>query len=206
MKADDSLPQIRGREGEENLRRVLKTTVGSAGYTTTSPLYLPTAEKGWAEIDALCIHPSGLYVFENKYMAGAVSGRLRDRMWTRTGETVLSFPNPVLQNRKHLLTAAEFFGITPKNAVSVIVFNDGCDISRIETDSRDLITGLSDLAAVLRPLFSHSPVFSADRLTSLSQKAAKAEAANAKAASEHLTAIREGKQRRRSDKKHGRKD
>ncbi|MDO5845487.1 MAG: nuclease-related domain-containing protein [Methanocorpusculum sp.] len=201
---EDTLPHMRGKEGEEMLRRVLADRCGWV-YASAAPLYLPTADKNWAEIDALCIHPTGLYVFENKYMAGSVSGRMRDRLWMRTGDTVLSFPNPVLQNRKHLLTAAEFFGVAPKYAVSIVVFNDGCDISRVEQDTREcILVKLSDVSAALRPMFARPSVFSASEMAEFCQKARRAESSGAKAAEEHRASIREGKQRRRSEKKRGR--
>lgn len=205
MTDEIDLPKLRGKEQEALLRKVLDVCRKSAGglsYISPASLYLPT-ENGVTEVDSIFIHESGVYVFECKHMTGAVSGKLRDRMWTKTGDgRVLSFQNPVLQNRRHTEAAAGFFDIRRENCISCIVFNDGCDLSRVETGT-ELIVKTAAVEKTLQPCLQRT-VFSQEELSRIIKKAEKAAASADKYAKEHAAGIRDAKQRKKNEKKRGR--
>ena len=205
MTGDSDLPKIRGREEEVLLRRILSVcdeSAGSLSYVSPAALYIPT-ENGVTEADAVFIHESGVYVFECKHMTGAVSGKLRDRMWTKTGDgRVLSFTNPIIQNRKHAEAAAVFFGVKREDCFSCVVFNDACDISRVETgDERIWKTG--DVKSELLPYLLKKR-FSREETEHLIRKAERAASSAEKYARVHAAGIRDAKQRKRAEKKRGR--
>lgn len=202
MTEDANLTKLRGREEEERLRNILSALSDRASYVPLNAVYLPTA-GGLTEADAIFIHASGIYIFECKHMTGEVSGKLRDRMWTKTGDgRVLSFPNPVLQNRRHTDAAAAFFDVRQENCFSCIVFNDACDISRVETGT-ERIWKTGTVREGLKPLLQKT-VFSTSELERIIPKAQKAAAAADKYAERHAAGIREAKQRRKNEKKKGR--
>ena len=205
MTDDIELPKLRGREQEALLRKVLSAcdkSAGSLSYVSPVALYLPT-DNGVTEADAVFIHESGVYVFECKHMTGAVSGKLRDRMWTKTGDgRVLSFTNPVIQNRKHAEAAAVFFGVKREDCFSCVVFNDACDISRIEKGG-ERIWKTSEVKAELAPYLSKKR-FSKDETERLIKKAEKAASSADKYAEAHAAVIRDAKQRKKAEKKRGR--
>ncbi len=204
----DDLPKLRGRQGEERLRRELVRCAEKAGGIFAVPdssVILPTKTGGLTEIDAVLVHATGVYVFENKCMQGAVSGRADDRLWTQTGERVLSFPNPVLQNRRHAMAAAAFLGVAGGCVTSFVVFNDGCDISRVETGRGGcIVTALADLDTELNPLLAGREVFSAKEAGRLCDALRRAASPNRKMSAEHEAAIIQERRKRRSERKKGR--
>ena len=202
MTEDADLPKLRGREEEERLRRILASLADGSSYAAPSAVYLPTA-GGVTEADAVFIHASGIYIFECKHMTGEVSGKLRDRMWTKTGDgRVLSFPNPVLQNRRHADAAAAFFSIRREDCFSCVVFNDACDISRVETGT-ERIWKTGKVREGLSSCLQRT-VFSAEELDRIVRKAKKAASSADKYAEVHAAGIREAKQRKKNEKKKGR--
>ncbi|MBE6507367.1 MAG: NERD domain-containing protein [Methanocorpusculum parvum] len=205
MTEDPNLPKLRGKEEEARLRRVLLQCHESAGglsYVSPTAVYFPT-ENGVTEADAVFIHESGVYVFECKHMTGEVSGKLRDRMWTKTGDgRVLSFPNPVLQNRRHADAAAVFFGVKREECFSCVVFNDACDISRVEKGG-ERIWKTGEVQAELFPYLLKKR-FSKEETERLMRKAEKAASSADKYAEAHAAGIRDAKQRKKAEKKKGR--
>ena len=205
MTDDSLLPKLRGIEEEVLLRKTLAQchiSTGGLSYVSPVSLYLPT-NTGVTEVDAVFIHESGIYVFECKHMTGEVSGKLRDRMWTKTGDgRVLSFPNPVLQNRRHADAAAAFFGVSREHCISCVVFNDACDISRVEQGA-ELITKTGRVKETLLPLLAKK-VFAEADLARIIQKAEKAAGSADKYAEAHAAGIRDAKQRKKTEKKRGR--
>ena len=205
MTDESDLPKIRGKEQEALLRKVLSACDKSAGsllYVSPVALYLPT-ENGVTEADAVFIHESGVYVFECKHMTGAVSGKLRDRMWTKTGDgRVLSFTNPIIQNRRHAEAAAIYFGVKPDDCFSCVVFNDSCDISRVEKGT-ERIWKTGDVKTELAPYLLKKR-FSREETERLIRKAEKAASSADKYADTHAAKIRDAKQRKKAEKKRGR--
>lgn len=89
--------------------------------------YLPYKD-GTTEIDIIMIHPSGLYVFENKNYRGVISGSDKDKMWLQhIHHQLYKFQNPIKQNNMHISAIRHIVGQTT-NIHSVVVFGDKCKL------------------------------------------------------------------------------
>ncbi|HJJ31486.1 MAG TPA: nuclease-related domain-containing protein [Methanocorpusculum sp.] len=202
--ADDIrfLTRLRGEE-EEALLRAALTEIGkslsSPYFSAGKSVFIPVS-GGFAETDALFICSAGIFVFECKHMKGRVLGRSSDRLWTKTGESVLSFPNPVLQSRRHADAAAAYFGVSRRLCYSFAVVNDGC-VLEAEADAAVLRTGSA--AAALRPLIAAG----AGRIdeSALAAFISRAEklSTDEKARKQHEAQIERMKKERRGEKKRG---
>lgn len=204
-KSEVDLPTLRGLEEETLLRKKLFSVgklTGGLFYVSPSSFYLQTS-SGIAEIDALLLHESGMYVFECKHMTGSITGKARDRLWTKTGDGhVISFTNPILQNKRHVEIAASFFGLKGDNCISCVVFNDSCDVSRVDAGNA-FITKTGEILNSIKPYLKRR-VFSEDELRLLIKKAEKAVMSREKLALAHAANIREAKQRKKGEKKRNR--
>jgi len=200
------LTELRGKEEEMNVRynlNLLGIKMNKPFFSTTSSVYIPTSDKHLREIDALFISESGILVVECKHMTGDVIGGPRDRLWTKTGDgRVLSFLNPIQQNHKHIDAVASYFHVSPSNCLSVIIFNDDCNISGVTTGFSAIVMKTEDIDTIL-PKFLNNPVFSKEQLSSIISAAKKLNSGK-KEEEKHLADIREEKQRRRSEKKRDR--
>ncbi|HJJ95495.1 MAG TPA: nuclease-related domain-containing protein [Methanocorpusculum sp.] len=198
------LTELRGKEEEERIREHLrKCGNNQKSFVSSEPLFIPTAERRLTEIDALFISSSGIFIIESKHMTGTVSGKAGDRLWTKTGDGhVISFTNPVQQNRKHLGAAADYFQVNTNLCKSIIVFNDECDLQNAETGYGALLVKTSNLEKTIEQLHTEEKIPD-ELLTELIRKAEKLPSGK-KATEQHLSEIKETKQRRRSDKKRGR--
>jgi len=183
-------------EEEEAVRAVLKELSSKMEntYATSTPVFIPT-DAGYTEIDALFICPAGLFVFECKHMVGTVLGKPTDRLWTKTGDPVLSFPNPILQNKRHADAASSWFGIPRNYCYSYTVFNDTCHIA--DTSLEIFRTGT--LKESLLPLITQLHLSSADVERAIT-KAGKL-ANDEKIRQKHTAQIESAKKEKRSEKK-----
>ncbi|HJJ48437.1 MAG TPA: nuclease-related domain-containing protein [Methanocorpusculum sp.] len=191
-----------GLAGERNLLSVLAKIPGACAK---GPLYIPTQSGGITEIDAVLVHTSGIFVFENKEYSGSISGTLADRLWLKTGSAgaTISVANPVHQNRIHTQAAASALKVPEKYVHSVIVFSDSCDISRVPESRSDFcITQTSRIKADLSTLLSLSS-FTKEEADALAFRLCRY-AGSAKAAEKHAKHIADIKKERRSEKKRGR--
>jgi len=200
------LTELRGKEEEITVRNSLHhlgIKMNKPFFSATSAVYVPTPDKHLREIDALFISEGGILVVECKHMTGDVIGNPRDRLWTKTGDgRVLSFLNPIQQNRKHIDAVASYFHVSPSDCLSVIIFNDSCNISGITTGYGAVILKTGDIDTTLQK-YLNNPVFSEEQLSSLILAAAKLNSGK-KEEEKHLADIRDEKQRRRSEKKRDR--
>lgn len=200
--ADDirSLTRLRGEEEETLLRAALKKigrSLSSPFFSADKSVFIPV-NGGFAETDALFICSAGIFVFECKHMKGSVLGKPSDRLWTKTGETVFSFPNPVLQSRRHADAAAAYFGVSRKLCFSFAVVNDSC-VLEADADAAVLRTGLVE--AVLRPLISaDAKRIDDDVLAAIISRAEKL-STDDKVRKQHEAQIERMKKERRGDKK-----
>ncbi len=102
-------------------------------------VYLPKEKGETTEIDALLIHPSGIYVFESKNYSGWIFGTESQRNWTQTfpgGGRKNHFFNPILQNELHLKwlkTALADYPALP--FYSYILFSNRCTLKSITLTS-----------------------------------------------------------------------
>jgi len=200
------ITQIRGKEEEELVRKNL-ISMGIESkktfYVSNSSVYLPTTDKRLTEIDALFISANGILVIECKHMTGSVLGKSQDRLWTKTGDNhVLSFPNPIYQNRKHTEAVASYFHVPLDVCKSILIFNDTCDISGISIGSGTTILKTGEMKTRL-PKILNTSFFSDDELNILITSAKKLPS-GIKEEEKHLADIREEKQKRKSEKKRGR--
>ena len=193
-----SLTRQRGEEEEILLRRTLDE-IGKLGknpyFSAEEAVFIP-AGTGFAETDGLFISKAGIFVFECKHMTGTVIGKINDRLWTKTGETVLSFPNPILQSKRHADAAAAYFGVPKDCCRSFAVFNDTCTLDE-EIDRAVLRTGT--LAKSLAPYLKETRL-SPDALDAVLSRAEKL-SADEKLRKKHAAYIEQRKKERRSEKK-----
>ncbi|HJJ38799.1 MAG TPA: nuclease-related domain-containing protein, partial [Methanocorpusculum sp.] len=150
------------------------------------------------ETDALFICSAGIFVFECKHMKGSVLGKPADRLWTKTGETVLSFSNPILQSRRHADAAAAFFGAARSLCFSFAVVNDSC-ILEPEADAAVLRTGSA--AAAFRPLIAAGAGRIDDAALAVLISRAEKLSSDDKARRQHEAYIERMKRERRGGKK-----
>ena len=198
------LTEIRGKEAEEHIREHLRNLGKKRkSFVSSKPLYVPSTERHLTEIDALFISSAGIFIIESKHMTGTVSGKAGDRLWIKSGDGhVISFTNPVQQNRKHLNSVAEYFQVDTNICKSVIVFNDECNLENAETGYGALLVRTSCLENTIEQLHNIEKI-SDEHLTELIKKAEKLPSGK-KAEAQHLAEIKETKKRKRSEKKRGR--
>ncbi|MDO5846718.1 MAG: nuclease-related domain-containing protein [Methanocorpusculum sp.] len=197
-----SLAKQRGEEEEMLLRKALEVigrTLSSPCFSAKEAVFIPTetgAGKGFAETDGLFISKAGIFVFECKHMTGTVIGKVHDRLWTKTGETVLSFPNPILQSKRHAEAAAAYFGVQKDCCRSFAVFNDTCTLDE-EIEREILRTGT--LAKSLAPYLKETRL-SSEALDAVLSRAEKL-SPDEKLRKKHAAYIEKRKKERRSEKK-----
>ena len=193
-----SLTRHRGEEEEILLRRTLDE-IGKLGknpyFSAEEAVFIP-AGTSFAETDGLFISKAGIFVFECKHMTGTVIGKINDRLWTKTGETVLSFPNPILQSKRHADAAAAYFGVPKDCCRSFAVFNDTCTLDE-EIDRAVLRTGA--IATSLAPYLKETRL-SPEALDAVLSRAEKL-SADEKLRKKHAAYIEQRKKERRSEKK-----
>ena len=194
------LTELRGKEQERLIRFQLRNFGKMRkSFVSSEPLFIPTADKYHTEIDAIFISSAGIFIIESKHMTGAVSGKPSDRLWTKSGDGyVMSFINPVRQNRKHLEAAAGYFQVNTNLCQSIIVFNDECRLANTELGYGTLIVKISGLIQTLEQLHKTDKIPD-ELLTELIRKAEKLPSGK-KAEAQHLAEIKETKQNRRSKK------
>lgn len=193
-----ALTRLRGEEEE----MLLRLTLRDVGKSLTHPYF--SAEKsvfipakcGFAETDALFICSAGIFVFECKHMKGSVLGKPSDRLWTKTGDTVLSFPNPILQSRRHADAAAAYFGIARNLCFSFAVINDDCVL---ESGADAAVLRTSQVTTALHPLLLPIRI-DEDTLSALISRAKKL-SSDDKCRKQHEAWIEQKKKERRGEKK-----
>ena len=193
-----ALTRLRGEEEEMLLRLTLRevgTSLTHPYFSAEKSVFIP-AKCGFAETDALFICSAGIFVFECKHMKGSVLGKPSDRLWTKTGDTVLSFPNPILQSRRHADAAAAYFGVARNLCFSFAVINDDC-VLESGTDAAVLRT--SQVTTALHPLLLPIRI-DEDTLSALISRAKKL-SSDDKCRKQHEAWIEQKKKERRGEKK-----
>ena len=192
--------QLHGRRGEIHLLTILSSFKGAVSKGT---LLIPVPNGALTEIDAVMVHESGVYVFENKEYSGTLSGGLNDRLWMKASDTTITVTNPVLQNRHHCEAVAKALNIQKNNVHSVIVISDACDITKVPQDRNDfIICHTSELKSALVPRLCTKVLSTAD-IESLSAQLEKYTATK-KTAEKHAKHIAELKKEKKADKKRNR--
>lgn len=238
FKKDDlSDTRLVGALGERDLYLYLKKfakSVNGAVLIPNSSVYVFDANKRPAEIDLVMIHNSGVYVFENKAFTGKITGKINDRLWMRfpdkksgaglrtagvdgVEDAVITFQNPISQNRRHVKALFEFLE-NDKDVSSclkkckagedvfrsVVVFSEkNCDISDCpKSSSGFVICGLNELGVVLKPMFSSSRL-SESCVETIYSRLMKGARQDEKTALKHMNYVNEVKKKRKEHRKGG---
>ena len=127
----------KGAEFEDEVDALLKKrdTI-PAHHKTLKNLYIPYGDgtKRLSEIDNLVISETGIYVFECKNYSGTILGKKDAREWTvvyDNGE-MKTFYSPILQNRGHIRSLSDLFGIPKDIFRSVIVFSGHTNLNGVQ--------------------------------------------------------------------------
>lgn len=135
----------KGYAGEHQLARVLEKVKGEKKLLFN--VLIPTGKDKTTEIDAMMIHETGVYAFENKNYDGSigcvVKGKDREprlenvKIDTPTWDVVynpktkMKMYNPILQNEKHVLFIKQMLryqDIGAQRFFSYVTFNDDARI------------------------------------------------------------------------------
>lgn len=125
-------------------------------------LYVPKPDGGYAQIDVLMIHETGIYVIECKNHKGWIFGSENNLYWYQTlhaGRGRVrkeSFYNPILQNNSHINALSNYLGIQKEYLHSCIVFgretvlkevpedSSQCSITKYQNFERNLVNQIQD--------------------------------------------------------------
>ncbi len=114
-------------------------------------LYIPKKNGGTSEIDVIMIDQSGLFVFESKNYKGWIFGEREDKQWTQVlynrngGSDKYQFPNPIIQNARHIKFLKEFIGPYKLPIYSVVIFSNICEFKTNVDIDCDEITRFRNL-------------------------------------------------------------
>ena len=129
----------KGKQGEYQLGQVLNQLYGYKKILYN--LYIFKEDGTTTEIDALLIHPSGIYIFESKNYKGWIFGSENQQYWTQVlsggrGKSYKhSFFNPIIQNKVHLKWLNYYLNQYTPNLYSYIVFGNDCQLKEIHLNS-----------------------------------------------------------------------
>ncbi len=104
-------------------------------------------------IDHILFGRKYIYVIRDRFYSGAISGKYNDKSWinhvSKNRSNYIANPMALNNDRKGLLAA--HMGLNPDFLVSIVVHNDECYLSPIEsTDDKNVIVPLSKLAKTVR--------------------------------------------------------
>jgi hypothetical protein len=153
----------KGKRGEYLLYRHLKRKNDQAKWLFN--LYIPRNDGRTTEIDALMIHPSGIYVFESKNYAGWIFGNASRKEWTQcikpkenAKTQKYRFLNPLLQNNIHVKYLKPLLSEEVNNFIyPVVVFGNRCKLKHISLDnSTQKVTVLINVRKDIAYQLSHN--------------------------------------------------
>lgn len=103
-------------------------------------VYIPKENGETSEIDLLYVTQKGIFVIESKNIDGWVYGKEDERFWTvcLPKRKKYRMPNPVLQNRGHVVCLGKYLRRTLSvecPMFSLIVFSERCFLKRITVES-----------------------------------------------------------------------
>lgn len=116
-------------------------------------VYVYINEYRISEIDIVVVHTSGVYLFEAKVKKGKITGHPNQTYWRaqHTERKATRFYNPLRQTEAHVRHLAKRHGISPSSCHTIIVFNDGADISEIRFSTNQTTTcSYKDLPRILQ--------------------------------------------------------
>ena len=105
-------------------------------------LYIPKPDGGYAQIDVLMIHETGIYVIECKNYTGWIFGSENNLYWYQTlysgksGVHKESFYNPILQNKSHINALSDYLNFQKEYINSCIVFGREAVLKAVPEDGQ----------------------------------------------------------------------
>ena len=105
-------------------------------------LYIPKTDGGYAQIDVLMIHETGMYVIECKNYTGWIFGSENNLYWYQTlysgksGVHKESFYNPILQNKSHINALSDYLNFQKEYINSCIVFGREAVLKAVPEDDQ----------------------------------------------------------------------
>ena len=105
-------------------------------------LYIPKPDGGYAQIDVLMIHETGIYVIECKNYTGWIFGSENNLYWYQTlysgksGVHKESFYNPILQNKSHINAVSDYLNFQKEYINSCIVFGREAVLKAVPEDDQ----------------------------------------------------------------------
>ena len=105
-------------------------------------LYIPKPDGGYAQIDVLMIHETGIYVIECKNYTGWIFGSENNLYWYQTlysgksGVRKEPFYNPILQNKSHINALSDYLNFQKEYINSCIVFGREAVLKAVPEDGQ----------------------------------------------------------------------
>lgn len=152
-------PKIRGKRGENRVKRVIGTTIENERYVIND--WMVSHHGRTSQIDHIVINPHGIFVIETKNYSGSIYGTEEQREWTQVlayGKVKNKFYNPLKQNETHVYAVKKIVGNLPVYSLVVFVQNNTENIV-----ARNVIP----LSALRRILQSGETVLSAQQMQSV---------------------------------------
>ena len=119
-------------------------------------LYVPKSDGGYAQIDVLMIHETGIHVFECKNYKGWIFGSENNMYWYQTLSTGMKsihkeqFYNPIKQNKTHINALSNYLNLNKDYFYSSIVFGREAYLKDVpDNDDRCFITKYQNLEGLL---------------------------------------------------------
>lgn len=114
---------FKGWLGERKVRRWLARDLDPAQYFSLHNVTLRLSDGSTTQIDHVVFSNFGVFVLETKHMQGWIFGTAGQRTWTQSiYRHRSSFPNPILQNWRHIKALEAMLHIPLQHLHSVIVF------------------------------------------------------------------------------------
>ena len=171
-------------------------------------LYIFKEDGTTTEIDALLIHPSGIYIFESKNYKGWIFGSENQQYWTQVlsrgrGKSYKnSFFNPIIQNKVHLKWLSYYLNQYTPNLYSYIVFGNDCQLKEIHLNSdRHKVIQTWQVIGAIDQQACQSPVYlSPEQIDDLYRMLLPLTKRKQVIKERHINSIAQNKQRREAEK------
>lgn len=162
---------LAGEQGEKKVNYIIKGCLNKGSYYLSN-CYLPR-KNSTSEVDGIILCPQGIFVVETKNYSGIIYGNDTDEKWIQVrtygankGEKKL-VSNSVHQNKIHKLSLTDLIG-KGYPIYSLIIFDDKCDISKLDVQSEDVyLINSSGIRTQMRLIYQASPVLNQATLNKL---------------------------------------
>lgn len=113
------------------------------------------------EIDMILLHPTGLYVIENKTFSGWIFGSEDQFQWTQSLSkgNKYHFYNPIKQNQKHIETLKEVLGVYSDIFHNIVIFNDACTLKKINIHSDVIVNNRTQAVSQIKAMMQSKSKF-----------------------------------------------